>query len=139
MKKTLVFSLKVWLTTIVIAPFIFGIIQVSTDTEIYRLTDVLVGLFYCVPAGIVLCLPLWSLFWLFTTLINKMNSKIIVKKIALSIVMILLIMLTFCIINSHALFSPDYWPSVLPMVFSYLGVGILCVWCYPLKPGQVEI
>ncbi len=134
MKQVSIYTLKVWLTTIVIAPIIVGFLHRYIDPEIYNYSSILVGLLYCVPAGIIFCLPSWLLFWKLCSFVNDRTLKTIYKKLLITIPSVFLSLIPWLIINAHALFSPNYWPSFLPWVVSYSGVLIACVWIYKLAP-----
>lgn len=134
MKQALMYSLKVWLTTIVAGPFIAILILSFLNPNTSHHLELFISLFYLTLGGIFFCLPSWLLFWLLAGFINKRELKMDYKKLFISIVSIFLSFIPFAIMDAHALFSPNYWPSELPWVASYFGVLITCIWFYKLKP-----
>jgi hypothetical protein len=134
MKQALVFSSKVWLTTIIVSPIIVGLLQSFLDPDTYSYSDAFVGLIYCVPGGVIFCLPSSLLFWLAVWYVNKKKLKTYQKKIYISVGSVFLALIPFAILNAHTLFSPNYWPSELPWVGSYFGILTASIWFFKLRP-----
>jgi hypothetical protein len=130
MKEAKLYSLKVWLTTIIVAPIIFGIVKNFLDPLIYNVTDIFFGLAYSVPAGLILCIPSWLLFWLLAGYLNSSKLNAILKKLYISFFSILLVVLPFALLNIHYLIESNYWPEMIPWIGSYIGVLIGCIWIF---------
>jgi hypothetical protein len=133
LKESLLYSLKIWLTVIVISPIVAGLIQMYIDPEIYSFADVMVGLCYCIPAGLIFCLPSWLILWFLIRYLNKKELKMYSKKLYFTIASLFISILPFFIINPHTLLNSGYWPSILPWLISYSGVLIICIWLYRLR------
>lgn len=133
MKEAGLYSIKVWLTTIIVAPIIAGIIQLCLDPLTYNFNDIFLALFYAFPAGIILCIPSLLLFWLITWYLNKYCIGIIRKKIYITLLCSFLTILPFSILNIRALTHSNYWPSLMPWLISCFIVLIGSVWLYDIK------
>lgn len=135
MKQTLIYTLKVWLTIIVITPalrllmawaFNLPTAQVSLSYfEYYQLAG-LYGLIFSLPGAIML--------WIFITIINRKPMSAIAKKWYISALAFIELMLTFY----YIFWLPGSWKINVIMTIPYIVVAALCIWFYKLKTATVS-
>ena len=141
MKQALVYSLKVWLTTVVLGIRIAVLIKIGLDTDhlIYSFEDMFNSAIYDIPVGIIACSPSWILFSVAVWLINKTKSGMLLRKMWLSLIAIVLGILPFAIVFWVQLTHPNYWPDMAPEVAAYVGITIAGVWFYKLKSIYTDV
>ncbi|WP_426582131.1 hypothetical protein [Mucilaginibacter sp. R-33] len=135
MKKELVHSFKVFITTVVIGAVLTGIATIFNDPEIYQVSDILIGFVYMVPVSAILFIPSWLLFAFVLRRFTKRRISPIYIKIILSLLSVFFIILTLSILNYHFVFGRNYWPSVFPMFIGYYLALIISILVYKIKSG----
>jgi len=138
MKQALIYSIKVWLTTVVLGMRIAVLIKICLDTDhlIYDFEDFFGSAIYDIPIGLIACAPSWILFSLSVLVINKPKRSVMVKKLWLTLAAFILGILPFAIVFWGQLTHPNYWPDMAPEVFGYISVTIASLWFYKLKPAD---
>jgi len=132
MKRAFIYTLKVFLTTIILAPGLATAITFFGNPEIYKPEDALYTLII-IPAGLLLCIPSYVLFGLIASYLNKLFGNIFIIKTLLSLAALPLTLLPFGIMNYHTIINSNYWPSIAPWLGSYAGITVLGVWVYRLN------
>jgi len=133
MKQALIYSLKIWLTAVVIAPIVTEIVDYliragSTDEGVFYF------ILLSIPYGLLLSLPCWVLLWLAVYLIGKTGLSITYKKVLLSVIGLALTVLPFYLVFGHDDGSNTLELWIWP--FSYTLVIIAGIWFY--KPGMIK-
>jgi hypothetical protein len=73
-KQTLVYSLKVWLTSVVLGPLLYAVYDALTRRNFIHSFQVEVAVYlYSLGYGLVLSIPSWMLFWLSLHSINMLQ------------------------------------------------------------------
>lgn len=134
LKPSLIFSLKVWLTSVVLSPVIIVLTKLAVlnhEGVISTVKGILGGIAFFIYVGFLLSIPSFLLLWLVTALlVIKSNQSINVKKLMLSAVALLLSFLPLCFLLGK---QSNYYDSEL---FGWLVIYasiILCgVWFYKL-------
>jgi hypothetical protein len=133
MKHTLIYSLKVWLTTIVLGMRVAAVIKICLDTShLYGVGDIFSSAIYDIPVGLIACTPSFFLFFLAVFFLSKSINTIWSKKLILSVLGVILAILPFAIVFTHQLFSANYLPDMLPELGGYIVITIAGVWFYKL-------
>lgn len=139
MKQALIYSAKVWLTTLLVGP----LLAVSITCFVAWYNPIVsysgfgfwVDAYFDFNAGLML-LPLALLFWFTVFYMLKMQRKAATAKTVLTIVAIICCILPFVLtgpgmqMSLPSLFSSAYW---LP---DYLVVAVSCVWMYKLRSNN---
>jgi hypothetical protein len=133
MKSSLRYSLKVWLTTVIIVPFIQMIegLIIGTHTSVSNAEQMvlLTWLF-----SLLLSSPSWLLFWFSTSLLNKATSNVVMIKLSLTVLSAALATIPFLIL------AGTVYPSTHDLIWfsPYPIVVIACIWLYKLTtvPGE---
>ncbi|WP_158827203.1 hypothetical protein [Mucilaginibacter lacusdianchii] len=140
MKQAFMYSLKVWITTACLGPFVTGIVLIITDPLIYRLSDLAdASMVYTIIAGLFVCGPAYALTGLIVYfLLAKLKS---VKRLKVSITFITtaIVLLSFAIVDYHALINSNYWPSLLPWLACYYAVTVAGIWFYKVEPYKQTV
>ncbi len=132
--RVLPYTLKVWLTSVALAPVLQIIVQLITQIpyKFNSLRDVVVYLLYMLACGWLFSIPCWFLLWLSAWLTNLFTGKIRLIKIILSFAGVLIALLPFLSYAGKSLpkyDNPDFiWVMFYPIT---IAVGI---WMYALKP-----
>jgi len=132
--RVLAYTLKVWLTSVAVAPLLQIIVQLITGVP-YRfesVRDVVVYLLYMLICGLLFSTPCWFLLWLSAWLINQFTANIRFIKITLTLAGVLIALLPFVTYAGDSLpnyTNPDFiWVMFYPIT---IAAGILI---YRLKP-----
>jgi hypothetical protein len=136
MKQALIYSGKVWLTTLTVAPFLAA--SISFFMAVYNPLISSIGLGFSLNTyfdfyAALLLLPLALLFWLAAFGLLKTQRKVVIIKSALTTVAIIFCILPFMITGRNlqlsllSLMSTSYW---LP---SYLVVAVFSIWVYNIQ------
>jgi len=136
MKPAFIYSLKVWITTIILGMRITGLIRISLDTDhlIYGVEDIFNSAIYDIPIGFVACLPSWLIFSVTVRYVNAMKTSLIYKKTWLTLISIFLGILPFAFLFWPQLTHTNYWPDMLPEIIGYAVVTTAGIWFYKLEP-----
>jgi len=135
MKQALIYTLKVWLTIIVLTPalrllmaWVFGlpIAQMSLSyVEYYELSG-LYGLIFSLPGAIML--------WIFITIINRKPMSATGKKAYISALAFIEMMLTFY----YIFWIAGSWKINIIMTIPYIIIAALSIWGYKLQSAIVS-
>jgi hypothetical protein len=137
MKQALVYSLKVWLTTVILGMRVAVLIRILLDSEhlIYSFGDTFSSAAYDIPIGLIVCTPSWVLFAFASKSINSRGHSVIYKNIILSACSIPLIILPYAIVF-HQIIYPNYWPDMLPDLCGYALVTVAGIWIYRFNSSK---
>jgi len=141
MKQAFSYSLKIWLTTIVVSPLLIGLLlnEITIKLVTENVFDFLGGELFIMVFGSVICIPSYILQALLLFYLNQRKLKIWHKKLYLSIFALFLSILSFSILNCQLLFDArnsisDYLPgNIIFWVISVWIIIIICIWSYKLK------
>jgi len=116
MKQAIVYSLKVWLTSVVVAPFLvllIGLLGKMGEGVGIALAMLMLGTLFSLPSFLLLSLACWAL--------TRMQSKIVMIKVELTLIGVLLTYIPFFIINDYAfLINRDELSRTFFVVYSLL-------------------
>jgi hypothetical protein len=121
MKQALIFSLKVWVTAVIIGPVLYILTtrimgQVShNDIELLEISIILGG---------VLSIPSWLLFFIATVQINKVTYILVAKKLIITFIGIVFTLLPFYTFFKG---TPSEWS------ICYCVVIVAGIWFYKLN------
>jgi hypothetical protein len=134
MKPALIYSLKVWLTSVVLSPILYIIEEYLTHPGYYKWEGItgFVGLSFIYSA--LLSIPSYGLFAYMTYSINKLKTKILIKKIYLTVICTILCMFPFYLLDRGSIFLV----SDLRWGCFYCFVIIAAIWFYELVPATKE-
>jgi len=136
-KQALIYSLKVWLTTIILGIRITGLIKLFIDPLIYKFEDIFSSAIYDIPVGLIACAPSFFIFLFAVRRICKRNTSVLLKKAILSAIGILLSLIPFIILFPYQLFHTNYLPDMLPELCSYVGLTLVGIWVYKLPQNTL--
>lgn len=132
MKSTLIYSLKVWLTAVVLAPMLTQLLDYLCGVQqSYDLKGIFYFVLLSIPYGLMLSLPCWLLLWLATSLLNRTRLTNKNKKLLLSVVGFLLAALPFYLIFGHD--DKGFNLETIVWAASYMLVIVAGVWAYKLS------
>ncbi|TWJ03502.1 hypothetical protein JN11_01048 [Mucilaginibacter frigoritolerans] len=128
MKQTLIYSLNVWLTSVVAAPLLFLIFTLPKNTGI----GIEILPFEWLMGG-VLSVPSFLLLYLTSNYLVRLRFSILIDKIILSLVGILLTYIPFFLINGyHLILDGDQLSQ--PLFICYSCATVICLWFYKFNP-----
>jgi len=139
MKKELVYSFKVFMTTVVIGAILTQVASAFNDPMIYQVSDMFIVFFYMVSLGIIFFIPSWFLLAVILRRFTKRRIPPFYIKIILSILSVFFVIQTFFIFDYHSLLQSNYWPSTFPMFASYCCALFISVWIYKIQSFDKEI
>lgn len=132
MKQALIYSLKVWLTSVVAAPFLvllIGLLARMADRVGIVLAMFILGMLFSLPSFLLLSLSCRTL--------KSMQNKVVIIKAELTVIGVLLTYIPFFIINDYAfLLNRDESSKYFFVLYSLLI--IFGIWYYKLNGGSVE-
>jgi hypothetical protein len=133
MKQVFIYSLKVWLTGVVLSPILYVFVEFVFQPRYFDGFKAELGFIgYSIPYGLILSIPSW--FFLLTTLVifEYTSASLLTKRIILSLV------------GSAVAFAPFYllfyssedirWFDTFLWGFSYIIIIVASIWFYNLKP-----
>jgi hypothetical protein len=127
MERSIIYSLKVWLLTILLGPVIYYLILSFTDPVFRHYTNLFNFTTEVLRYSIIFSLPSLVLFTLLAFLINLPNYSMWIKKLILNVIGVLLIALPL-----HAIKS--YWgPWVIQWTIAYGSIIIVGIWIFKLE------
>ncbi|NCD69576.1 hypothetical protein [Mucilaginibacter agri] len=132
--RVLPYTLKVWLTSVALAPVLQMFVQLITQTpyKFNTLRDVVVYLLYMLVCGWLFSIPCWLLLLFSAWITNLFTSKTRLIKIILTFAGMVIALLPFVTYAGNSLpqyNNPDFaWVMFYPLT---IGLG---VWMYKLKP-----
>lgn len=132
MKQAIIYSLKVWLTAVLLSPLLSVILFEPFDD--HNSTDIKGALFFIllsIPYGLVLSIPSWLLLWISVWLVNRLSTSSIKKKWMLSIIGLVLSLLPFYLIFGHD--DNPVGEGAIEWAVAYCIVILAGIWFYPLK------
>ncbi|MDR6942081.1 hypothetical protein [Mucilaginibacter pocheonensis] len=133
MKQTLIYSLKIWLTSVVIGPLIY----IVHETKLQDLKGSAGFILYSIPYGLALSSLIWLLFWLSLHCIYQLNISTLTFKLYLSSIGFVLSLLPFFLIFGND--DPITYKEILPWALSYCIVIVAGVWFFKLKPSSYSV
>ena len=132
MKQAIVYSLKVWLTSVVVAPFLvllIGLLGKMGEGVGIALAMLMLGTMFSLPSFLLLSLACWAL--------TRMQSKIVMIKVELTLIGVLLTYIPFFIINDYAfLINRDELSRTFFVIYSLLIT--FGIWFYKFKGASKE-
>jgi H+/Cl- antiporter ClcA len=132
MKQTLIYSLKIWLTSVVLSPIFYTVYDALTRPKfIYNPRNEAEAYLYFLVFGLALSIPSWVLFWLSLHCINTQRWKPITTKLLISIVAVALTFTPFLMVYSLYDLSRDSSTIGVPICYSLLILA--GVWYYKLR------
>ena len=132
MKPAFIYSLKIWLTTLLLTPalrlliaWIFNLptLQFNTSPVTYYLMAVYAGAIFSIPGAIFL--------WIFTWQLNQRPISLIKKKLCLSAITFVETILTFYFV----FWLPKSLADNFIMTLPYCIIATAGIWFYKLKPA----
>ncbi|MHB8208454.1 hypothetical protein [Mucilaginibacter sp.] len=132
MKQALVYSIKVWLTSALVVPFIQMIegLIIGNHTSISNAEQmILLALLF----GLLLSMPSWLLLWMSASLLNRLTGSVLVIKLSLTVLSTALAILPFFLLaGTTSLSSHDLiWFGPYPIIV------VACIWLYKLNSAPV--
>ena len=132
MKQAIVYSLKVWLTSVVVTPFLVlltGLVGKMGEGVGFALAMLMLGTLFSLPSFLLLSLACWAL--------TRMQRKIVMIKVELTLIGVLLTYIPFFIINDYAfLINRDELSRTFFVVYSLLIT--FGIWFYTFKGASKE-
>jgi hypothetical protein len=135
MKQSILYTLKVWLTTILVTPalrllmawmFNLPTVQLSLTHSEYYLMAIYMGFIFSIPAAI--------MFWAISLLLNRKPLSINTKKLYLSAIALVEILLTF-----HFVFwLPGSLKDNIVMTLPYGIITGAGLWIYAFRPPDTS-
>lgn len=135
MKQALKYSLKVWLTSCIVVPFVWAVGFTFVHAGSQPMTPlILLGVLFIIGATIVTSSVTWLVFFLCTASILKYSPTF--NKIKILFIGEAVVVLTF---GGFMKAFPGFDQKVysLIMIFHCIVIG-LGIWFYKLKPPQLE-
>jgi hypothetical protein len=133
MKQTIIYSLKVWLTSVVISPVLYIILEAIQKPRVYQNIEGGLGfILFSIIYGLILSLISWILLWLSLYSLLMFNRDIIITKLWLSIIGAILTLLPFWLVLGYD--DPNPLTGTALWAASYCLVIIAGIWFYRLKP-----
>jgi Ca2+/Na+ antiporter len=132
MKQAFIYSLKVWLTVILVGPLLFVILTkllLPHANYFDSFGNILGSIGLLIYVGTVVSLPCWFLLWLSTILICKYD--VINKKVYLASLSVVL-----CLSEFYLIFHNDDHPwkiDTFVWMLAYVLLVIITIWYYKLK------
>jgi len=132
MKQALIYSVKIWLTSVVAAPFLvllIGLLGRMVDGVGIALAMLMLGMLFSLPSFLVLLLACWCFI--------RWQNNVVIIKVELTLIGVLLTYTPFLIINDYAfLLDRDQLSRTFFVLYSLLI--IFGIWYYSLKPASKE-
>jgi len=139
--KALSYTLKVWLTSIVIGPVLHLLINCFTATKMgYAQIGIVSSLYFIlmsIPFGIILSIPSFLLLWLSVYLLKKFDIDPLVSKISLSIISVILSAFAFFIVFGQD--DPSTYKETTIWAFAYCSVIVGAIWYYEFAPKVLSV
>jgi hypothetical protein len=137
MKQAFTYSIKVWLTAVVLGPVLDVLVEFILHPRYFDGVKAELGFIgYSIPYGLILSIP--SLFFLLTTLVifEYTSAVVLTKRIVLSIVAILLTYTPFYLLFYSA--DDIRWFDTFLWASSYCMIIVGAIWFYNLKPVAMQ-
>ena len=137
MKQALIYSLKVWLTSVVLSPIIDVLVEFIAHPRYFDGFKAELGFIgYSIPYGLILSIPSW--FFLLTTLVifEYTNAAVRTKRIVLTVVAAILTYAPFYLLFYSA--DDIRWFDTFLWGFSYCLIIVSGIWFYKFKPVNNE-
>ena len=137
MKPVRSYCLRIWFTSILIAPVIILVVQLPSGVEInffsaplWSMLQLISYMFYMIFFGLLLSLPVFILFYLITSVLSKLILNRNLVKLTLSVISIaLFVLLFFLLFHSLSLLNKRSF-------IAYLAYPLLIlsgIWFYKLN------
>jgi uncharacterized membrane-anchored protein len=123
------YPVKVWLLTIVIAPFIFLVTMLFYNRgESNSIVSVFPLVFFMILFGTLFSIPSLFLFWFLSDELDDRGIKSWIKKCFLSLVGVVFVWLTFFLMNKNIFrdwnFNDYIWPGVYSLVLVVITLAL---------------
>lgn len=139
MKQAFIYSLKVWLTALVLVTLLDDLVRpFASPVGLYPVSDlpeVLLSELLRIPVMSILYLPILLILWLVTGVTNRINILLVYKKIIWSLVAIPLPVLPFALLNPDVLSADRRW-SIIPYFICWAVLLITSIWLYKFKTDK---
>ena len=134
MKQALIYSLKVWLTSVLLGPLIPGLISAVhvNDTLGFgrAVSGFVIWLLFAFISGLVLSLMSFLLLLFTTATLLKTNLATLVQKLLFSVIIPVYASLPFLLVQDYQ----QYSPANKVLIISYMVVVVIGIWLYKLEP-----
>ena len=133
MKQALIYSLKVWLTAVLLTLTVLGAIYcITMASSGYNVLVSVIAYIELILTDLTLTLPLFLLFWAFVHFISSTSLTPIVRRVVHSLAACALIGLLLVILR--LLFNQQFlwWKQFLPNHFPIVIVTLISIWLYRL-------
>lgn len=115
------YPVKVWLLTVVAAPFVFLITMLLYNKgSISNIASGFPIIFLMILFGTLFSLPSLFLFWLLSDELNELEMSQWARKLTLCVVGILFVWITFFIINRNLFSDWNFNDYIWPVVYSFV-------------------
>jgi hypothetical protein len=132
MKQTVLFSLKVWLTSVIISPALYLFYDAFRVHSKTNFEGGIGFILFSILYGLILSSLSWLILWLSTFSLLQLNYSTLVNKIWLSIIGTGLTILPFLLLFGSD--DPITYVTTVPWALSYNIVIVAGIWFYKLKP-----
>jgi uncharacterized protein YacL len=133
MKQTLNYSIKIWLTSVLVSPLLDLILDsLVRPKSLVNLEGAIGFLLLSVLYGIIISSPCWLLLWLSLQCMMKLNMSTLLLKSCLCVVGLVLALLPFFLLFGHD--DPITYVTTVPLAISYGLTVFAAIWLYKLKP-----
>jgi len=133
MKHAILYSIKIWLTSVVISPVVFIVGDCLTHpNNRIGLYGCLGFIGYSLAYGLVLSIPCWLILFLMAGSLVNRNLNMVYKKLLISIIGVALSILPFYLLFRNDDNGFDLYTFIWSL--SYCSFIIVGVWFYELEP-----
>lgn len=133
--NSLRYATKVWLTGVLISPFIYLLICKSLYTQKYSFIGLEDFILFSIILGMIFSIPSWLGLFFTVKLLNKKSISILNKKILVSLISIILTLLPFYFVffKNIGFQFPD-----LMLFATYVSITTISVFFYKIKLDNVS-
>jgi len=135
-RVVLTYSLKIWLTSVLIAPIIILIVTSGMQIRGELAANKPYGLLIFVLTGLVLSIPSFVLFYPTCLYVIRLNIPLAGKRIYLSLTAIFLTLVPFMMIRQNE-WETQRDPAIY--MFCYIIVIITNIWYYDIKQVKSKV
>ena len=135
-RTTLYYSLKVWLTSVVLSPMLFLLIDSFTKHSQTNLEGGIGFILFSILYGLIISLLSWLLLWLSCYYLLRLSITQLTFKLILSFISSVLTALPFLLLFSRDDGFPDAFTIIWTLSYSIVIIG--GVWFYRVKPDLIN-
>jgi hypothetical protein len=128
---TLYYSLKVWLTSVVLSPMLCLLIDSFTKHSQTNLEGGIGFILFSILYGLILSALSWLLLWGFSYLLLQFSITTVTRKVILSFISSFLTIIPFLLLFSRDDGFPDAFTIIWTL--SYAVVIVIGVWYYKIE------